>query len=226
MKRILFVVVVIVSSMAVANAQEVTNPKHIFGVRAGINFSKSFNTDMFDDFTHKFGVGFQVGGAYDIAISKNRKWYFQTGLNVKYNSAKAETFHEGMYQGGGEYNIFNNKYKALYLEIPAMFTRKIRITNDWGFQPAVGLSYALGIWGKCDMENTKYEHGEAIGTVSEKLDLFSDDVLNGGANWTRSVINGKVAVNFTYKNYLIGADIAYGFNGDLWCIGLSAGYNF
>ena len=89
-----------------------------------------------------------LGGAYDIAISKSRKWYFQTGLNVKYNSAKAETFHEGMYHGAGEYNIYNNKYKALYLEVPAMFTRKIKITDDWGFQPAIGLFYALGVWGE------------------------------------------------------------------------------
>ena len=103
MKRILFAVAAIICSMAVANAQEVTNPKHIFGVRAGANFYKSFNTNMFDDFTHKFGVGFQVGGAYDIAISKSHKWYFQTGLTVKYNSAKAETFHNGMYHGAGEY---------------------------------------------------------------------------------------------------------------------------
>lgn len=227
MKRVLFAVIATIFSMAVANAQEVNNPKHIFGVSVGVNFSKpSLTSDVFEDMTNKFGLGFHIGGTYDIAMSKSHKWYFQTGLNVKYNSAKAETFHEGIYHSSGEYNIYNNKYKALYLEIPAMFSRKIRISNNWGFQPAIGLSYALGIWGKCNEENTKYEHDEAVGTTSEKLDLFSSDVLNGGANWTRSVINGKLAVNFTYKNYLIGADVAYGFNGDLWGIGLSVGYNF
>lgn len=63
MKRILFIVVAVACFMSVANAQETNNPKHIFGVRAGVNFSKSFNTDMFDDFTHKFGVGFHIGGS-------------------------------------------------------------------------------------------------------------------------------------------------------------------
>lgn len=227
MKRIFSIVVAVACFMSVANAQETNNPKHVFGVRAGVNFSKpTLTSDLFEDMTNKFGVGVHVGGTYDIAMSKSHKWYFQTGLNVKYNSAKAETFHEGIYHDAGEYNTYSNKYKALYLEIPAMFTRKIRITDDWGFQPAIGLSYAFGVWGKCNRENTKYEHGEAVGTVSEKNDLFSDDVLNGGANWTRSVINGKLAANFTYKHYLIGADIAYGFNGDLWGIGLSVGYNF
>lgn len=38
MKRILFIVVAVACFMSVANAQETNNPKHIFGVRAGVNF--------------------------------------------------------------------------------------------------------------------------------------------------------------------------------------------
>lgn len=48
--------------MVAVRAQETENPRHIFGVRAGVNFSRTFDTDMFDDFEHEFGVGFHLGG--------------------------------------------------------------------------------------------------------------------------------------------------------------------
>lgn len=103
---------------------------------------------------------------------------------------------------------------------------KSRLRTIGVFSLPLDYSTLWAYGGKCNEENTKYEHDSPVGTTNEKLDLFSADILNGGANWTRSVINGKVAVNFTYKHYLIGADVAYGFNGDLWGIGLSVGYNF
>ena len=228
MKRILFAVIAVICSMTLVYAQESINPKHIFGVRVGINFSKPFSDDMFEDFAPKFGAGFQVGGTYEIAMSAKRKWYFQTGLNVNYHTTKAGTNSTNMYDisgyDPGEYTIRNNKYKTLYLEIPAMFARKIRITKDWGFQPAFGLSYMLGIWGKGNEERIRYKQNEVISSVNEEKKLFSDDVLNGGGNWSRNAISAKLAIDFNYKKYQLGADIFYGF--DLWGIGISVGYNF
>ena len=229
MKRILFAVITVICSMTFAYAQESVNPKHIFGVRAGVNFSKTFSGDLFemDDFTSKFGTGFRVGGIYEIAMSAKRKWYFQTGLNVNYHTTKAGTSSTNMYDISGydprNYTIYNNKYKSLYLEIPAMFTRKIRIAKDWGFQPAFGLCYMLGIWGKGNEERIRYERDEVISSVNEEKKLFSNDLLSG-EGWSRNAINAKLAIDFNYKNYQLGADIFYGV--DLWGIGITVGYNF
>lgn len=229
MKRFLLTLASLFTIMVAVRAQDTENPRHIFGVRAGVNFSRSFDTDMFDNFEHEFGVGFHLGGSYDIAISKSRKWYFQTGLNLNYHTARAREFDEGMYNMSHEYdsyNIYESKFKALYLEVPAMFARKIRITDDWGIRPAIGLSYAVGLWGEGDEENSRYEHDELVSNTHTTLDLFKQDVLDGGADWARHSINGRLAVDVIFKNYLLGADVFYGIRGDMWGVSISVGYNF
>jgi len=204
----------------IANAQESNNPKHSFGVRAGINFAKPISSVGWvdEEIGNKFGIGFHLGGTYEIALSKSRKWYFQTGLNLKYLTSKAENTNTKL-SDYGTYTIHSNKYKALYFEVPAIFMRKIRFTDEWGFQPAIGLSYALGVSAKNDQEKVRYERNEHIYTKNEKVDLFSED------DWVRNTINAKLVLNFTYKNYLIGAGLSYG-ACDLWDLGISFGYNF
>lgn len=229
MKRILLTAASILCLAVSARAQGNENPGHIFGIRAGVNFSRTFNTEMFEDFEHEFGTGFHVGGSYDIALSKSRKWYFQTGLNLKYHTARARELDEGRFDMNhefGTYNIYENKYKALYLEVPAMFARKIRITDDWGIRPAIGLSYAVGLWGEGDERNARYEDDVLVANTHTTLDLFNQDVLDNGAAWERHSINGRFAVDVIYKHYLLGADVFYGLKGDMWGISISVGYNF
>lgn len=224
MKKLLltFVIVAIAAGSAMAQTEETSDaPKQIFGVRAGINISKLTHAfDLDDDLFNKFGVGFQVGGAYEIAISKTRKWYFQTGLNIAYKTTKRAVDHSTMYAGAGDYSLYEEKYKSMYLEIPAMFTRKIRINDDFQLQPAVGVSYELGLLGKLNREVERYNNNILEETATQNIKVFDDE------NWTRSVINVKFAINVAYKNYLFGPSIMYGLNGDLWSIGIGVGYNF
>lgn len=122
------------------------------------------------------------------------------------------------------YNIYESKFKALYLEVPAMFARKIRITDEWGIRPAIGLSYAVGLWGEGDEENSRYEHDVLVTNTHTTLDLFKQDVLDGGADWARHSINARLAADVFFKNYLLGADVFYG--SDMWGVSISVGYNF
>ena len=196
-------------------------PKQIFGVRAGINISKLTQAfDLNDDLFNKSGLGFQIGGSYEIAISKTHKWYFQTGLNIAYKTTKRTVDHSTMYAGAGDYSLYEEKYKSMYLEVPAMFTRKIRINDDFQLQPAVGLSYELGLMGKLKRETERYNNNMLEEITTQDIKVFDDE------NWTRSVINVKFAIHAAYKNYLFGPSIMYGLNGDLWSIGIGVGYNF
>ncbi len=223
MKKLLltFVVAVAAAGSAIAQTEETSAPKQIFGIRAGINISKlteAFNLN--DDLFNKFGAGFQIGGSYEIAISKTRKWYFQTGLNFTYKATKRTVDHSNMYAGAGDYSLKDERYKSIYLEIPAMFTRKIRINDDFQLQPAIGASYELGLMGKLKRETQRYNNNILEETTVKKVKVFDD------GNWTRSVINAKFAINVAYKNYIFGPSIMYALNGDLWNIGIGVGYNF
>lgn len=222
MKKLLFSIIAIICSLVFVNAQESTNqPKHIFGVRAGINFAKSpYNGWVGNETINKGGTGFHVGGIYEIALSKKRKWYFHTGLNLKYLTAKAETPSSYMYSDYGTYTYYNEKYRALYLEIPLMFTRQIRFTDDWGLRPAIGFSYGQGLFAKSDREKTRYERNELIYSETGEINLFKDDT----SKWETSVGKVELALNLTYKNYLLGVEGSLG--GDLWDLGITFGYNF
>ena len=223
MKKLLlaFMCIAFVAGSAMAQTDETTAPKQIFGIRAGVNISKLTQTfDLDDDLFNKFGVGFQVGGSYEIAISKTRKWYFQTGLNIAYKTTKRDVDHSTMYAGAGDYSLYDEKYKSLYLEIPAMITRKIQINNDFQLQPAIGASYEFGLMGKLKRETERYNNNILEETTTHDIKVFDD------ANWTRSVINVKIAIYAAYTNYLFGPSITYGLNGDLWSIGIGVGYNF
>ena len=100
-----------------------------------------------------------------------------------------------------------------------MFARKIKITDEWSLLPAVGLSYVFGVSANSNWERTEYEHNMYINTVKDNINLYSED------NWTRSAINAKLAINLTYKNYLIGVGVNYG-TCDMGDLGINLGYNF
>lgn len=223
MKKLLLTLVVaaVAAGSAMAQTEEASAPKQIFGIRAGVNISKLTETfNLNDDLFNKFGTGFQIGGSYEIAISKTRKWYFQTGLNIAYKATKRSVDHSSMYADAGEYSLKEEKYKSMYLEIPAMFTRKIRINDDFQLQPAIGVSYEFGLMGKLNRQTERYNNNMLEETTIQDIKVFND------GNWARNVINVKFAIHAAYKNYLFGPSIMYALNGDLWNIGIGVGYNF
>lgn len=224
MKHVLLFISSLLFGVTICHAQEVSAPKHVFGVRAGLDITKPLPLDNIFDETeseNKFGAGFHIGGTYQIALSKARKWYFQTGLYLRYNTGTScitdmDSFHNDY----DEYSVYNHQYRALYIEIPAMFVRNIGVTDDWIIQPIAGLSYSFGAWGKYKEEYTFYDNNEPNESVNEESDLFGDE----WAKWAKNGVNLRVGVNVIYKKYLFGVDISYG--EDLWGVGINLGYNF
>ena len=94
-------------SITVTGKKILDFPKHSFGIRAGGIFSMTEREGMFvnpqhvictgDEYTSETlqlnGVGFHIGGIYEVALTKTNRWFFQTGLDVQYiNTIKKDSF--------------------------------------------------------------------------------------------------------------------------------------
>lgn len=121
MKRLVLMAVVAIATLSMgAQNYLVENPenKAYFGARVGIDIS-SISQPAYD--TYDNGVGFTVGGIYNIPLWKNL--YFEPGLSLFYN-----TFGE---------TIYTNSEVIEDLPIP---TSKATIRN-WGFRIPMHAGY-------------------------------------------------------------------------------------
>jgi hypothetical protein len=106
-------------------------------------------------------AGFTVGAIVDIRLIKN--FYLQTGLNYtslkmtnKFSGEYTETLTmtNTTYVEGEAYDEFTEKYNLNYLEIPLIFSYRLKLSEKINLQINAGPYIGYGLSGKCKVEGT------------------------------------------------------------------------
>lgn len=201
-------------------------PKHIFGIRGGALFAKATLGSFLDDASKKYlKTGFHIGGIYEVSLQNTNRWYFQTGLDFQYIRGKHTTVDELGFDDFWDDeplddNTILTNTKAMYIEIPAMFTCKFELGKNLLLCPAFGLAYNLGLTGKYTYEapsEGEYETGNPFNEDGDYNPLFG-----------RHCVSFKAALNFVIKRHcFIGCGVfAHPLFGDHWGLSATVGYNF
>jgi hypothetical protein len=134
----LFLVLLLMLSAALANAQNSGNTKTAFGIYAGVNF-QNFNGKDFNGakLENDMSIGVHAGVNAQIPIAP--EFYFQPGLQFSTKGAKNTE------------DAITTKYQLSYVELPLNLVYKGALGNGFvmiGFGPYVG----YGIKGKVTLE--------------------------------------------------------------------------
>ena len=196
-------------------------PKNIFGIRGGALFAKAtLGSFLNDESKRYFTTGYHVGGIYEVSLQKTNRWYFQTGVDFQYLRGKYTFVDELGWGDTPEENLVLTNTKAMYIEIPAMFTCKVELGKSVLLCPAIGAAYSVGLTGK-------YTYDAPGNEVFEEGNPFKDE---GDYNpyFGRHSVSLKVALNLVVKKHLfIGCGIfANPLFGDHWGLSATVGYNF
>lgn len=124
-----------------------------WGVRLGMNVSKLRYSGDEEGDDNKSKVGFQLGVACNMAVSRQLPLFIESGLYLVNKGGKEKS-------EGDE-----SKCKLWYLEIPVVASYHIDV-QDFSIQPFLGVYYAFGIGGK---EKLEYDG------VKEKSDVFGKE---------------------------------------------------
>lgn len=252
-------------SITVTGKKILDFPKHSFGIRAGGIFSMTEREGMFvnpqhvictgDEYTSETlqlnGVGFHIGGIYEVALTKTNRWFFQTGLDVQYiNTIKKDSFiAEDYWWSEDDWDFRNITGNSLFLDIPMMFSCKFPISKDFGIYPSFGITHTIGLY-SCisgERERLVYREYERTGLQSFKsvgfVDELTDNLTYGDHKplnpYSRYRLNLKGELNFIVnKNVVLGlnasitlvdssASSIFAFRDNCYCnLGLTLGYNF
>lgn len=168
-----------------------TTKKIEWGVRLGMNINKIYWTyEGVEDDEMKSKVGFNLGGACSVNLTRKLPLFVETGLYLQYKGAKEK--------GGDGDESYEGKYKIWYLEIPAVLSYHIDI-DRFTVQPFAGVYYALGIGGK--MKGSYTYQGV---TETDKEDLFGKDE-NGDYNYfKRSDFGLRFGCGLAYESIYFG----------------------
>lgn len=199
-------------------------PKHSFGVRVGGLLTKAFLGELIidDDPKHTFCPGAYIGGSYEIALNKTRRWFFQTGLGFQYTQGKYEASSSWGFNGFDSYGT-EIKTNTLLLEIPIMFAYKFSIGKKLVMYPSIGANYALGLWG--DYSHTEYDkYGNP--DTEEGNPFIQKEYEYDNPTFYRHGVYVKAMLNLDINKIHIEGGIAYGIHGDYWGMNLGIGYNF
>lgn len=179
MKNIFFVLVLLFVSLS-ASAQNIEEPKTILRPYVGINLSNKWISDSHESVS--YGLGYNVGCDYELAISRNRRWYFGTGASLEYcTSSRTE---EGMY------SEIQTNLNYLKVRVPAMFSYKIPVAQSVKIVPSVGLHCGVGIWGKMkESYESRYDD-------EEETNLYDD--------WDRFYWGFNCGLAVQYKKIFCG----------------------
>jgi hypothetical protein len=106
-------------------------------------------------------TGFTAGVIIDVRLIKN--FYLQTGLNYtsvkmtnKFSGEYVETFTmtNTTYVEGWAYDEFTEKYKLNYLDIPLIFSYRLKLSEKINWQINAGPYIGFGFSGKCKVNGT------------------------------------------------------------------------
>ncbi|HJI20079.1 outer membrane beta-barrel protein [Alistipes sp.] len=129
-----------------------------FGIRGGLNIATVTNLNS--------KAGFNLGGSYEIMLTRRFPLYFETGLYLQYKGGK-ETV-----------DGYTNEVNLWYLEIPALLSYHVQIGRNWTVQPYFGLYYALGVGGKY---KSLGESSDVFGNYFNRSDFGIR--VGAGATW-------------------------------------------
>ena len=231
-------------------------PKQSFGIRGGFSYSLicsplDFYGYSFFDQDIRHGVGGHIGGSYEVAVNKTNRWYFQTGLDLRYVSildGNERTFTN--YEGMDNYEMRCQFYNGnlLSIDIPMMFACKCKIGNNVWVCPGIGVSHTFGIWGNTTGYTYKvynsYGNPVSEGGYWEHPIFFeyeySDTREVYEPNYypcSRYYFNLKGELNISFNKYVLGVNAAIALcNGSggfvlfgepyICNVGLTFGYRF
>lgn len=195
MKKLFLTLLCAVLTAGAVSAQEYQ--KHVFGVRAGLNFANV----SFDGISPESKAGFHLGGSYQYLFTDRMPLYLETGLQIT--------------QKGFKHDSSSWKCNAFYFEIPVLVTYKFEVADDIRLLPAGGFYYGFGFAGKTKMGSKSDTFG------SDGLFKRSDFGMRFSASveWRQYVFG--VGYEFSLTNVAKGGDDITTRN-----IFLSVGYNF
>lgn len=164
-------------------------PKTIFRPFVGVNLSNE-NVDSPDETSTPYGLGFNVGCDFEVAISKNRRWYFGTGASLEYCTSNQTTETSSYYH---DYTIQTN-LKYMKVRVPAIFSYKIPVVQSLKIVPSLGLHCGVGIWGKMkESYESRYDD-------EEETNLYDYwDSFYWGFNCGLAVQYKKISCGVSYK---------------------------
>lgn len=188
-------------------------PKHYFGLRAGALFTTASAGDTMSETDDKICLGAHVGVVYNVAMGKTHRWYFQTGIDMQLRQSK--NLESDRFDAGGSLDDCGWETQSIYLTVPAMFSRKCKLSKHWILSPSIGLAYTYGVWGEFTRKDYGYE---------EKGDLFEEN--DGNNAWfDRHAIDMKFSIDFEYKKLFFGIG-GWTTIGDYSGFNVSIGCNF
>lgn len=232
-------------------------PKHSFGIRAGGFYSITKDGFYIENVTHADGsynysrdlrmdgVGFYIGGVYEISLTKTNRWFFQTGIDFQYiRTLQKSTAADESWFSSDSWDFKNVTGNTIFMEIPTMFSCKFPIKKGISIYPSFGLTHTIGLWGKMSGENKNDD--DITDFTSFSYSSFAEDhtYYSGGSDqshitpYSRYRMNLRGEVNFAIKKVVVGVFATISVvdsNGDYFCasnnggsanIGLTVGYNF
>lgn len=146
MKKIITILVVLLSSATFINAQE--KPLSI-SVKGGVDLSKMSIKN--NDSDAKFGYRFGVVGEYQL---KN-DFFIQSSLEFLSKGTKNKTRLSGDLNNDGideDLATGDLRWNSIYLELPILLGYNINVTNDFKIKFMAGPYFAYGVGGKVKME--------------------------------------------------------------------------
>ena len=177
MKKILFFVVAIIF---VNNVFAQDLQKNIFGIRAGVNFSKiDFGFGALEN-----KISFNAGFSYEHLLKKDIPLYLETGLH--YSNKGYQTKEEDREKETLSLN---------YLQIPLMLNYKFKVGKSYTIYPSAGVYYAYAISGN-HQEIYCYDNCDEI----YKYDAFDDEY---GADVKRSDLGYRVGASAVWKKTVL-----------------------
>ena len=227
-----------------ANGKKILDfPKHSFGVRAGVLFSKVPEDDLFGytvvkdhmavcsqiltpagsnpEYLLLHGAGFHVGGVYEISLTKTNRWFFQTGIDLQYiNTIKKKTVTiESAWDKRDVYwDYYNLTANSLFIDIPTMFSVKFPLGKGMGIYPSLGLTHTICLFSNFTAEREKVVYDcdrDWNGTVSH------DRMSNGVESYKEgfdSDLNPypRYRLNFRGElNFIVKEDFVVGVNASI-----------
>lgn len=180
------------------------NHRFTFGVRAGCNFSKTYQGNHYDT---DFGSGFQIGAIVDVNIIRS--------ISVETGVSYIQKRHYFNLSFSDEFEDF--KMKPAFIEIPLLLVYHIPLSDNASFHFNAGAYMALGITssdrasfdGPYSLKKTDW--GGVAGVAVTYRHYYI------GAHYERSLIDASNAISQGVQNAAeeyIGSII------------LSLGYNF
>lgn len=204
--RIMMVGLMLAGTAITLKAQERGGRIH-WQVRGGMGFAAVVSVPNTDD-----RLGWHVGGAADIALSRNGVWRLQPGLQF---AQKGWAF-DGFY---GNEQIMKSAFSTRlhYLQLPVLMTARLRLGGENYLTFKVGPYVAYGLSGKTTLRINDTDHEE---TFSQNH--FSDPCNFYGVAYDKE--NHRVAypkfnrwdaglaegIDLTFGQVIVGASVALG----------------